>query len=438
MAQFRTSAELVNMILARCGEPTNGNSSYITQALQYLTKVHNVIIAGGNIFDLDVAESWTWAKAKNPIILKLEAPYADGGVTFTQGSEAGTFSVAPSSSLAGWHIRVGSDGEVYRIATHTAASTAFELDGAYVGASVAVGEYAAFKLDYEIVPTHLYVDSTNNKLDYVEVAGTGAGTYAVTLTSGSYTPDALATEVKTQLDSLGNDTWTVTYSSVTKKFTITSDLTGSGTSVSLLGATGTNASTSALPLLGFDDLDYTTLATYTSTYPVGAISRFVEPFVLYGKDDPFIMGLDELSFMQEWPLGRVREGTPRFFTKLAENRDGSITVRFNAYPTEVQRIDINWIPAPRDLQNNSVSYPLVPRKFIDILEYGASFFLLTDKEDNKSEKYFALAQTQLKAMLKQNRNEQAKYGRDFGSIVPRLDLVDRPRKLRYGYTAADD
>lgn len=437
MAQFRTTAELVSRILKRCGEPTNGNSSYTTDVVEYLTKVHNVVIAGGSIFDTEVDEAWNWAKSETPIVFNFETPYETGTVSLTEGSEAGTFSSAPSASLEGWFLKVGTDAEIYRIVSHTAGASAFELDTDYLGATASAGTFIAYKLDYTLEQRLLYVTAANNKIDFKEVGGTGAGTYAVTLTSGAYTPSELATEVKTQLDSVGDDTWTVSYSSQTKKFTLLSNLNGGGTSVELLGATGTSAANSALPLLGFDDLDYTGAATYSSNYPIAAISRLIEPFLLHGsaQENPHIVGLDPLTFMKDFPFTGIGEGTPTHFTKIKEDREGRITVRFNAYPAEAQKVEVGWIPAPRDLQNNSVSYPKVPRKFIDILEYGASYFLLLDKEDDKANLYAGLAKAQLQAMQKQNRTEQFRFGEDFARIVPRRD--NTRKRLRYGYTEND-
>jgi hypothetical protein len=83
--------------------------------------------------------------------------------------------------------------------------------------------------------------------------------------------------------------------------------------------------------------------------------------------------------------------------------------------------------------------PLLPRKYSDILEYGAAALLLLDKEDTKSSVYEGLAGRQLKAMQENNKAELYKTGRNFGEVVPRSDLQsDRRQGLRYGYTADDN
>ncbi len=70
MSQFRTTADLVDRVLKRCGEPTNGNSAYEADTLEHINNVHHTIVAGGNIFDLEVDEAWTWAKSKTPMLLR--------------------------------------------------------------------------------------------------------------------------------------------------------------------------------------------------------------------------------------------------------------------------------------------------------------------------------------------------------------------------------
>lgn len=106
MAQFRTTADLLDLALVNAGEVTNGNSSYESQLLGYLNRVHYALIAGGSIpllnsVEVKIDEVWPWSKSKNPLIIELQPKQNTGTVSLTQGSEAVTFSAAPSISLAG-------------------------------------------------------------------------------------------------------------------------------------------------------------------------------------------------------------------------------------------------------------------------------------------------------------------------------------------------
>jgi hypothetical protein len=601
MAQFRTTADILDSILRRAGEVTNGNSAFESDALEYLNRVHHDILAGGSVFNMDVDEAWTWAHAKAPIILELQPAYETGSVSVTNGSEAGTFSSAPTNSLVGWHIRINQEVEVYKIKTHVAGNTAFELDGNFVGDTAAAASFKAYKLDYEIVGQHITIDSTNNKIDFIE--GSGSALVA-TLTAGVYSPAELATELATQLNAAGSSTYSVTYDSVTRKFTVSittggtiqeqvlanqsktfyevadtsadrraqqflagssfsfdqlemefsrlnSSITGnvivevfadngsdapattalgsatidvseffvgngvgaltaflinfdtpisvtsgskyflsfrtdataiSGTifvgsstglaadglvylestdsgatwsaddtavsyyrsfklrAATLKFASGSNAANSAAMPLGFDDEDQASSGSHTGLYPLHAISRMIEPFKLHrdALEPSLIMGIDKSRFEAEWSYHKAEEALPSHFTKIEEDQDGRIWVRFNSYPKEARRLEINYIPVPRDLKDNAISRVLLPRKDLAVLEYGAAFYLLLDKEDSKADVYGNLAKQGLSSMQKRNRNELREVDRRFGQIVTRPEQQRKNlRRLRYGYTAGD-
>lgn len=443
MSNFRNTADYVTAVLRRAGEPTNGNSSYTADALEYLNKVNHIVTAGGNIFSTEVDDTWQWARSKQPMVLQLVAPYNTGTISLTQGSATGTFSTAPTFSVEGWHFQVRgnpaspeADREIYKITSHTAGNTSFQFDTGYVSATSSGINYNCFKLDYELVPEYIYVDSTNNKIDFLETAATPL---VATLTHGSYTLSAYIAHVANRLNAAGASTYTGSYNTTTRKFSITSNLTGGGGLFRLLGATGTNLAFSALPSLGFDDLDTATAATQTSTYIIGGISRLVEPFRVFRTWDSTITAVDNVKMAEEYPLSDTRMGMPTKFTRLKEDHEGRIWVRFNKYVKELTKFEIEYVPVPRDLQNNTASVPLLPRKYADILEYGAASFILLDKEDSKAQVYEGLAKKQLEAMQANNRAELYKAGVNFGEIVPRIDLrYDRRQRLRYGYTADDN
>jgi len=441
VAQFRTTADLVDAILNRAGEPTNGNSSYESDALTYANKVHKTVIAGGTIFDYEIDETWKWAKSRTPMVIELMPAYETGSITLTNGDEAGTFSAAPSISLKGYHLQVGTDREVYKIISHSASSADFELDSNYQGTSGSGKTYKAIKLDYELSPTHLYVTARNNKLDFFDVAAQTQLT--ATLTAGSYTPSELATHVAAALTTPSVATWSGSYDSDTRKFTFTSDLSGGATRQGWLGV-GTNSSQSSLALLGFDQENTaaTNTTALTSTYITGGISRLVEPFRIYKGDrwDASVIGIDDLTMSNQYPITTVSQGFPDRFTKLHEDADGNITVRFNKYVKDQTKIEIEYVPVPRDLKDNAASAPFIPRKYADLLEYGGAYFILLDKEDTKKDEYAKLAIQQLKAMQRHNRSEQARIGKYFGDIVSREDKVHRFKqhgRRTYGYDSGE-
>lgn len=421
----------MDLALSNAGEVTNGNSPYETDLLNKLNRVHFTLIAGGTIalgkdVTVEIDEVWPWAKAKRPMILELQPKITTGSVTLTLGSEAGTFSSAPSVSVAGWYLKVSGEEGTYRVASHTASQTAFDLDGAWPLASVSAGSFTLFKLDYDLVPSYVVIDSTNNKIDFKKTSAGSALT--ATLTAGAYTPSDLASHVGSAMTTAASGpTITGSYSTITKLFTLTSDAAGTTTILPLF-ATGTNQKQSAHKLLGYDDVDSSAGTTQTSTYILGGIARLIEPFRIQSGIKQDINGIDSETFMREYAPLFVEEGAPDRFTVMGEEPDGSLRVRFNRYPSDKTRIEIDHVPVPRDLKDSAGSIPLVPRKFIDAIEDAATFFIMLLKQDDRAQVYAQLVQGKLLAMINQHRGTLLRAGERFGQIMPRADLSHKRRR----------
>lgn len=438
MAQFRTTADILDAALRKSGEVTSGTSPYETDALEYLNSVHLALISGGTIpvgkdATVQVDEVWPWSRSREPMILELQPKYTTGTLTVTVGSEAITFSTGPADSLEGWHIKIDGESEWYKIRQHTAAATGAELDSIYSDSSGSGKTFRAVKLDYDLVPTHIAVDDSNNKIQFQEVAGT---TITGTISDGVYSISAYCTAVKSALDTAGGaPTYTVTYSAITRKFTIASDR--SGGAVFVLVGTGDQSKFSAHKTMGFDDENTTNAASVTSTYVLGGIARLIEPMEIHkgSSGEGNIYGIDEEAFKRNHPLAQIIEGIPDRFYVYYEDEDGLMRVRFNGYPKEKTRFLVNFVPVPRDLKDSSASIPLVPRKHIHVLEDAAAFRILFDKNDDRAQVYAQLMQGKIDAMISQNRGALARTGKHFGQIVSRPDNMPRVRRnlSNYGY-----
>lgn len=102
------------------------------------------------------------------------------------------------------------------------------------------------------------IGSSNNRLDFKESAG-GAEKRA-TLSSGTYTATTLAAEIKRAMEAAGTTTYTVSYSSTTGKWTISTALSY----LALLWASGTDTATSCGATIGFDvSADVSSSTSYT-------------------------------------------------------------------------------------------------------------------------------------------------------------------------------
>lgn len=453
MANFRTTADLLDGVLRRCGEMTSdqGTSPLQPAALLYLNQLHDTIIAGGNELEIDVDESWVWAKARRPIVLQLNPPVTAGSVTLTQGSTAGTFSTLPTInasnvSVEGWYLKPDNGPEVYRIVQHTSGQTTFQIDAAFPQASYA-SSFHCFQLEYDLLPAYLVVDNLNDTLDFIE---SGTTVLSATIAHGSYTPAALATAAAAALNAAGthSNTYSVTYDSIQRLFTVTSALNGTGTPIFTLKGNGTNYYRSGWNELGFDYLTQSGAGSYVSTYPLGATAKLTQPARIYyglqfgyGGNSGEVNNLDPRTFDSDYPLIGIKMGTPQNFTVTGEKAlDGKLSVRFNKYPSQSMRIEFEHIAFPKDLQNNAQSVPRIPRKYVRVLEYGASYYLLLDKNSDKAQSFLQLAQQMLKGMMKANRQELLKTGKNFGGVIARPDLMPEKttsRRFLYGYDAGD-
>lgn len=98
-------------------------------------------------------------------------------------------------------------------------------------------------LDWEFIDFEGDFDSTNNKIDFKE----SGSELTATISAGTYTLSTLATQVQTQLNSAGSNTYTVTVDK-DERMTIAAD-----GNFSLLPNEGSNRDSSALPILGFSN-----------------------------------------------------------------------------------------------------------------------------------------------------------------------------------------
>ena len=110
-----------------------------------------------------------------------------------------------------------------------------------------------FLTDFVMNNSLYNVNNNNNKIYFAE-----GGSLTATLTNGYYTRNDLASEIKTQMDATGAETYTVSYNNITGKYTFS--------------ATGnfnfefaTNTTNSSRKLLGFNEEDTVSNTQITSS-----------------------------------------------------------------------------------------------------------------------------------------------------------------------------
>ena len=118
-----------------------------------------------------------------------------------------------------------------------------------------------------IINSGYVIDSSSKAIRFTE----GATTYTATLTEGTYTADALASEVKRAIEAAnGSNTYTVSYDTATKKFSITSNSANSDS----LDILWEDAITTAEGILGFTAADHSEITAGNSTTSDSAVGSY--------------------------------------------------------------------------------------------------------------------------------------------------------------------
>lgn len=310
MANLTTSQDCKQAVLQHAGELTGGTSAYNTRAMTYLNRMLLELCSGGDTFVPDMGEPWEWAKAQHPGTLVLQPAYNTGAVTLTAGSANGSFSVAPTTSMAGRMLKITGRQEFFRILTHTASATAFTIDVAYTDES-GTFDFNAYKLDYDLT-----------------------------------------------------------------------------------------ASTGILRLIE----------------PMRAYRGQIFPEAYEAK----IYSTSEQELSRQYPLHSLLSGVPTMFA-VTYISGGTYSVRFNATPGSQTKVEFWYIPVPAAMTDSGSEIPIVPRADLPVLVFGATYFLMLDKNDSRADMFFRMTQSKLQSMVTSRRKQMYQSGKNFGRVKARQD-----------------
>jgi len=176
-------------------------------------------------------------------------------------------------------------------------------------------------------------------------------------------------------------------------------------------------------------------ATVTSSFSAAkldyaltsGIARLVEPFRVFqaqtgeGNQEGKIGSMSSDELHRNFPLHRLQSGVPTYFAIISESSSGVMTVRFNKTPLSAVRVEYEYVPYPTDLTSSPDTTPIVPREHRATLVYGATYWLMVDKNDSRADAYFRLTQQKIQGMLLNRRREYDDTSDTFGKLVPRAD-----------------
>ena len=163
------------------------------------------------------------------------------------------------------------------------------------------------------------------------------------------------------------------------------------------------------------------------------VLRLANPINVYRNQvssggDGKIYLTDMNSMRREWPLIYLEQGTPERFAESFQDGD-NLKLYFNKYVSEKTKIDIEYIPIPETLSDTTSSVPKLPLNFREALVFGATYYLLTQKNDKQAPDYFTLTQRKLKALLEDKNKKSERMNRNRARLLPRQEQVSRSSVL---------
>jgi len=174
MANLTYSSEILDDMLFRAGEPTDGTSDFESVALIYLNRAYRSLWMGGNEFLNNLNEDWHWLRSSASLI--LQPRITTGTVSVTNNSTSIEFSSGPAASMTGYYFKVDDHADVFKISAHTAAATTATLDSVYTGDTDTAATFRLMKTDYSLAsdcikiisPMRSYQDN-EYKIEYMDV-----------------------------------------------------------------------------------------------------------------------------------------------------------------------------------------------------------------------------------------------------------------------------
>lgn len=215
MTTLRYSAELLDDILFRAGEPTDGTSDFQDEALRCLNRAYRAVWMGGGEFVKGMNEPWLWLKKDTPGVLTLNPKIETGTISVTNNSTSATFSSGPAVSVANRFLKIDGHSDVFRIASHTAGATAATLDGVYTGDTASAATYEVLQLEYSlaadvlrlIAPMRAYADNVG-RIEGIDLSALDRDYPLHMVDSGCPDKFAMVTESKIRFNKSGGTTST--------------------------------------------------------------------------------------------------------------------------------------------------------------------------------------------------------------------------------------
>lgn len=473
---IQSTSVLKNNALFRAGELVDGTSSYDSKALEYMNQIYRAILAGGNEFDLELGSPWSWARSVQPGTIVLQ-PKVNVVANLTNGSSTVTLSAGVSPSMTGQWFKVVGRSEIFRITAHTSGASSLTIDTAYTEETGTNLSSEIHIIEYDLPGSieRLIAPMVVNRQQNFEAPLDGL-IYQVDLANINLNfplkflpeevPQQFAVVSKDQFGSMrvrfnasvGSQTrvsfdyipvYSELYDVVLENYAGSVPVTfqDTGDTVTLNNHRLTNGT-----LVAFSSIVATTgISINTSYYVVNATANTFQlsltsggaalPLTTNGTGALITGSVNVVTntFTTEEPHNLING------TKIVLNPTNSDTLPSSLVIDQIYYV-IN--AASKTFQISSTlggsvqvfgtvgsgsvsisTIPIIPPAFSHVLEYGASTYLMIDKNDSRSEAFAGLTKAKMAAMISANDREMAQAsGGRVGQMIPRLDMYSGPRR----------
>ena len=158
MANYTTSADIIDDVLTRAGEPIDTSSDEYSNVVRWVNRAYQGIWSGGSEIDPNIQEAWWWLRKDSQGVLTLNPLINTGTVNVSNNSTSITFSSAPTPSVAGRHFKVDGHADVFVISSHTAGEVGATLESVYTGSDDSAASYRVMQFDYDLASDVLYLN----------------------------------------------------------------------------------------------------------------------------------------------------------------------------------------------------------------------------------------------------------------------------------------
>ncbi len=147
----------------------------------------------------------------------------------------------------------------------------------------------------------------------------------------------------------------------------------------------------------------------------------------YGLECNEIIVTGKSTLNSKYPLSSVSEMLPTMAAILKLDPDtGEVTLQFNGYPREREKISMDYIPIPTDLDLVG-SNPLLPKHHRLVLGELALYYYQLGLDDDRAMMHLSNAKAMYKSLVRENSAFEEVANSNYGRLFPSEENKDQWR-----------